>query len=56
MTLLLAVIYYAILGPVALGARALGKRLLDLDFATRPSYWVRRDAADKSLAALRRQY
>ena len=52
-TFLLSLVYYLILGPSTLLA---GKKLLDLDATKRPSYWIEREPADKTLASLQRQF
>lgn len=54
---LLTVVYLAVLGPMALVARALGTHLLDLDRGQKSTWLVRASAADdKTLGALRRQF
>ncbi len=53
---LLSLVYYLVLGPSALAARAAGTRLLDLSQVPRPSYWIERLPADTSLRAQRRQF
>jgi hypothetical protein len=53
---LLSGVYFLVLGPSALLARALGSHLLDLDRRPRSSFWIERRPADKTLAALERQF
>jgi hypothetical protein len=52
---LLTVVYVIVLGPAAMIAHLFGAQLMDLS-ATGGSTWLERPAADKSLAALRRQF
>jgi hypothetical protein len=54
--LLLSGVYFLVVGPVALVARVAGTKLLDLDPRPRSSYWVERGPAEKTLAALERQF
>jgi hypothetical protein len=54
--ILLSAIYFLVLGPTIVGTRLLGVRLLDLDTRPRRSYWIERAAAEKSVAALERQF
>ena len=53
---LLSAVYYLVLGPSVLAARAFGTRLLDLDRGRRASYWIERKPLGKSLAELERQF
>ena len=52
---LLTLVYVLVLGPAAFIGRILGARLLDLA-GGESSTWIERPSADKSLAALRRQF
>jgi hypothetical protein len=52
---LLNIVYVVILGPAAFVARLVGTHLMDLS-PTGGSTWLERPAAEKSLAALRRQF
>jgi hypothetical protein len=52
---LLTIVYLVVLGPAAFVARLFGAHLMDLS-ATGGSTWLERPPADKSLAALRRQF
>jgi hypothetical protein len=54
--LLLSAAYFLALGPSVLVARLAGTRLLDLDARPRSSYWIERKPAEKTLAALERQF
>jgi hypothetical protein len=54
-SVLLSLAYALVLGPAALLARLSGARLLDLR-ASGPTSWLERDAQDRSLEALRRQF
>jgi hypothetical protein len=53
--ILLTLVYAVILGPCAIMGRLFGSRLMDLSSGPK-STWLPRPAADKSLAALRRQF
>jgi hypothetical protein len=53
---LLTGVYFLVLGPSAVLSRAFGNRLLDLDRKPRASFWIERPPADKTLAALERQF
>jgi hypothetical protein len=53
---LLSTVYLVVLGPSAIAARITGSRLLDVDARVRPTYWVERKPADKTVAALERQF
>jgi hypothetical protein len=53
---LLSLVYYLVLGPSVPIARLTGSRLLDLDRAQKPSYWIEREPLDKTLSALERQF
>ncbi len=53
---LLSAVYYLVLGPSVLVARACRTRLLDLDPGQRSSYWIERKPLDKTLSALERQF
>jgi hypothetical protein len=52
---LLTLVYVIVLGPAAFVGRLFGAQLMDLS-ATGGSTWLERPAADKSLAAQRRQF
>jgi len=52
---LLTLVYLVVLGPAAFIARLFGARLMDLS-PTGGSTWLERPTADKSVAALRRQF
>ncbi|HEY2595565.1 MAG TPA: hypothetical protein VGK33_16860 [Chloroflexota bacterium] len=52
---LLTLVYLIVLGPAAFVGRLFGAHLMDLS-ATGGSTWLERPAADKSLAAQRRQF
>jgi hypothetical protein len=52
---MLTLVYVLILGPAAFIARLCGAQLMDLS-ATGGSTWLERPAADKSMAAQRRQF
>ncbi len=53
---LLTIVYYVVLGPSAYASRLGGNTLLDLSTAPRPSYWIDRRPAEKSLRAMERQF
>lgn len=53
---LLSLIYFLVLGPAVLIARATGKAFLDLDRRPRTTYWITRPPADRSLRAMERQF
>ncbi len=53
---LLSLVYFLVLGPSAIVAQVFGARLLDLDTKPRSSYWVDRPRAERSIAALQRQF
>lgn len=54
--LLLSSVYFFVLGPSVIIARLTGTKLLDLDRKPRPTYWLDRPPAEKSLEALGRQF
>ena len=49
-------LYFVVFGPSVLVARLFGARLLDLDARARPSYWVKRQPAGKTVEALARHF
>lgn len=53
---LLSAVYFLVLGPSVMVARLTGSKLLDLSFEKRQSYWIKRQPAEKTLAAMERQF
>jgi hypothetical protein len=53
---LLAVVYWVVLGPGALIARLFSARLLDLSPRPGESSWLAREPGEPTLEALRRQF
>jgi hypothetical protein len=53
---LLTIVYFVVLGPSAFVSRLTGNRLLDLDVAPRPSYWIQRTREQATLTSLERQF
>jgi len=53
---LLSLVFYIVLGPSMWLQQLFGKKLLDLDARKRPSYWIQRPAAEKSMAWMERQF
>jgi len=54
--LVLHLVYFGIFGPTALIARLGGAALLDRDLRPRPSYWLVRPPAPKTVTQLKRQF
>jgi hypothetical protein len=53
---LLSLVYFVILGPSAIIARAFGNHLLDLDTRQRASYWLQREPFEATERAMQRPF
>jgi hypothetical protein len=53
---LLSLVFFLVLGPSMAIQQTFGKKLLDLDPKPRPSYWIKRPPAEKTMAWMERQF
>jgi hypothetical protein len=54
--LLLSIVYFIVLPPIAIGLRLFGKDYLHLGKRQNGSYWLNKEPVDKSINRQRRQF